>query len=86
IIDDFFETDKNHVFATPKDGIFSLNVPVETAFREPRAFARRSKIDWSCRYFLKSSALNKVWCRIMGHYIDWTSHIPELAKMDSEDQ
>uniref|UniRef100_A0A914Q4B2 NR LBD domain-containing protein n=1 Tax=Panagrolaimus davidi TaxID=227884 RepID=A0A914Q4B2_9BILA len=43
-------------------------------------------IDWSCRYFLKSAALNKVWCRIMGHYVDWTSHIPELAKMDSEDQ
>ncbi|KAE9546471.1 hypothetical protein FO519_010317, partial [Halicephalobus sp. NKZ332] len=48
--------------------------------------SHRSKIDWTGRYFLKANALHKVWCRIMSHYVDWTSHIPELSQLSDDDQ
>uniref|UniRef100_A0A1I7YMP6 Nuclear Hormone Receptor family n=1 Tax=Steinernema glaseri TaxID=37863 RepID=A0A1I7YMP6_9BILA len=65
---------------------FSLNVPVEIAFSQPRAITHRYKIDWTPKSFLRAQGLKKVWCRIVGHFADWASHIPELSLLEDEDK
>ncbi|TMS37816.1 hypothetical protein L596_004671 [Steinernema carpocapsae] len=84
LCDDFVDMSLNS--SSPQTDRYSLNVPAEIAFDQPRAITHRYKIDWTPKCFLQASGLKKVWCRIVGHFADWASHIPELAKLDDNDK
>ena len=42
-------------------------------------------MDWSGKSLLESSGLNRIFCRLFLHYIDWASHFPELSEMSNQD-
>uniref|UniRef100_A0A914Q1P6 Uncharacterized protein n=1 Tax=Panagrolaimus davidi TaxID=227884 RepID=A0A914Q1P6_9BILA len=82
LVDNFYETGLNHII---DDLQCSLELGVEEAFENPRKMSPRTKIDWEGRSLIETPSLNRVYCRLFLHYIDWTSHIPEINQMLNED-
>jgi hypothetical protein len=83
LVDNFYETGLNHIIDNLQ---CSLELGVEEAFENPRKMSPRTKIDWEGRSLIETPSLNRVYCRLFLHYIDWTSHIPELRELTIADQ
>uniref|UniRef100_A0AC34GUK5 NR LBD domain-containing protein n=1 Tax=Panagrolaimus sp. ES5 TaxID=591445 RepID=A0AC34GUK5_9BILA len=82
LIDNFYETGLNHII---DDLQCTLDLGVAEAFENPRKMSPRTKIDWEGRTILEATSIHRVYCRLFLHYIDWTSHIPEINQMSDED-
>ncbi|KAI6206292.1 hypothetical protein M3Y94_00892200 [Aphelenchoides besseyi] len=83
-VDEYSETELNHVgpFAN-----FDINLSVPEAFlHSPSRVSSRTKILWEANRWVTPDCVLKIWCRSMLHYIDLTSHIPELQKLEADDR
>ncbi|KAI6227296.1 hypothetical protein M3Y99_01265600 [Aphelenchoides fujianensis] len=87
LIDDFREHDYGHLIALPPLHNYNLNVPLEKAFlAEPRCVSDRSFMDWDPRFVISPLWYPRCWSRLIVHYVDWVSHIPQLAELDERER
>jgi len=86
LCDDYFDSNASHMFGSEIEYSCSTELPSEKAFFQPRCISTRTKIDWSARYFLNNTGMKRMWCRIVTHYCDWVSHIPEFSKLSHTDK
>ncbi|KAE9552012.1 hypothetical protein FO519_004775 [Halicephalobus sp. NKZ332] len=86
LCDDYFDSTASHMFSPELEHSFTTELPPEKAFFQPRSISTRTKIDWSPRYVLNSTGMKRMWCRIVAHYCDWVSHIPEFSRLSHGDK
>ncbi|KAI6233335.1 Ligand-binding domain of nuclear hormone receptor [Aphelenchoides fujianensis] len=85
-VDEYCDTHYSHIHPTAPFYKHDMNLSVEEAFHAPRRLSSRSKILWSADTWITRDSLTSVWCRQIQHFIDWTSHIPELRQLEAEDR
>uniref|UniRef100_A0AC34FPP2 Uncharacterized protein n=1 Tax=Panagrolaimus sp. ES5 TaxID=591445 RepID=A0AC34FPP2_9BILA len=86
LCDEYFDCNAVHTISPCSEYSHSTDISASRALSEPRDISARTKIDWSGRFFITSFAFKRIWCRIVGLYMDWTSHIPELRELTIADQ
>ena len=74
--------------AHPKERLPAVNleVPAQLAMREPGKVFPRFPMNWSPNYRMETAMLSRVYCRLMVHYFDWASLVPELAEFSEADR
>uniref|UniRef100_A0A914IAC5 Uncharacterized protein n=1 Tax=Globodera rostochiensis TaxID=31243 RepID=A0A914IAC5_GLORO len=66
--------------------LYSLDVPVEVALKQPGKVSARTPIDWSGQQLITKETMAPSYCRLMVHYFDWVSYVPELGELTEEDR
>ncbi|KAI6210187.1 Nuclear hormone receptor family member nhr-34 [Aphelenchoides besseyi] len=83
-VDEYYDTGLSHT-SHFKD--YNINLSIQEAFMiSPRRLSSRTKILWQPNHWVTSESIGKVFCRTIVHYIDLSSHIPELQLMEPEDK
>ncbi|KAH7703090.1 Nuclear hormone receptor [Aphelenchoides avenae] len=65
---------------------FNVSIPASEAFRKPGAICARGPINWQPTNLAQSSTFHRNYLRVIAHYFDWVSHIPELDKFSEQDK
>ncbi|KAH7729454.1 Nuclear hormone receptor [Aphelenchoides avenae] len=65
---------------------FNINVPVSMAFRRPGTISPRVPVDWAPTSVVTAKGFYRNYLRILAHYFDWVSHIPELEILSENDK
>ncbi|KAI3411925.1 hypothetical protein GPALN_001983 [Globodera pallida] len=66
--------------------LYSLDVPVEVALKQPGKVSARTPIDWGGQQLISKETMARSYCRLMVHYFDWVSYVPELGELTEEDR
>ncbi|KAI6204613.1 hypothetical protein M3Y94_00695900 [Aphelenchoides besseyi] len=83
-VDEYYDTGLSHMSYFNE---FNINLSVQEAFMvSPRRLSSRTKILWQPNHWVTSDSIGKIFCRTMVHYIDLSSHIPELQLLEPEDK
>uniref|UniRef100_A0A7E4V0U3 NR LBD domain-containing protein n=1 Tax=Panagrellus redivivus TaxID=6233 RepID=A0A7E4V0U3_PANRE len=86
LCDAYYDSDANHLLSSEAEYTHSLEISAESAFKKPRAVSARTRIDWPARFHCNTKFMKRVWCRVIGIYTDWASHIPEVIELDDKDR
>ncbi|KAL3084114.1 hypothetical protein niasHT_033218 [Heterodera trifolii] len=88
LCDLYVELPKPPSCADPRgiSALYSLEVPVEVALKQPGKVSVRTPIDWSGKHLIGNETLARSYCRVMVHYFDWVSYVPEMNEMTEEDK
>ncbi|KAI6204525.1 hypothetical protein M3Y94_00684600 [Aphelenchoides besseyi] len=83
-VDEYYDTGLSHMSYFNE---FNINLSVQEAFMvSPRRLSSRTKVLWQPNHWVTSESLGKGFCRAIVHYIDSSSHIPELQLLEPEDK
>uniref|UniRef100_A0A183BV90 Nuclear receptor domain-containing protein n=1 Tax=Globodera pallida TaxID=36090 RepID=A0A183BV90_GLOPA len=66
--------------------LYSLDVPVEVALKQPGKVSARTPIDWGGQQLISKETMARSYCRLIVHYFDWVSYVPELSELTEEDR
>uniref|UniRef100_A0AC34PW72 Uncharacterized protein n=1 Tax=Panagrolaimus sp. JU765 TaxID=591449 RepID=A0AC34PW72_9BILA len=86
LCDNFIDSNANHMTSPTDEYFCSTAVSAEKALFQPRSVSSRTAINWSADYFIDSSGMKRMYCRILTHYGDWVSHIPEIFSLSYSDR
>lgn len=68
-------------------GSCDIEIPVTEAMHQPRRVCARTPMDWTPRFeYTSLSVMRACYCRLLVHFFDWISHIPELSELSESDQ
>ncbi|KAH7729455.1 zinc finger protein [Aphelenchoides avenae] len=65
---------------------YNIDVPASVAFRKPGAICPRFPVDWRPSKVSTAANFRKNYLRIIAHFFDWASHIPELELLSETDK
>jgi hypothetical protein len=71
---------------TPNMNAFNVDVPFGLAAQRPGSISPRIPMDWHGSELVTSSSFRNNYLRILVHYFDWASHIPELDLLSAGDR
>lgn len=88
LCDKFVDSELSHVSEEfLKIGNCDIEIPVNEAMVQPRRVCPRTQMDWSPKFeYTSLSVMRACYCRLLVHFFDWISHIPELAELSETDQ
>lgn len=88
LCDKFVDSDLSH--ATEeflKSATLDIQVPLPEAIAQPRKVCLRTNMDWEEKFeYTSVSVMRACYCRLLVHFFDWLSHVPELQELSESDQ
>ncbi|CAD5226236.1 unnamed protein product [Bursaphelenchus xylophilus] len=88
LCDKFVDTDLSHVSDEfLKTATLDIEVPLSEAISQPRRVCLRTNLDWEPKFeYTSLTIMRSCYCRLLVHFFDWLSHIPELQELSESDQ
>jgi hypothetical protein len=88
LCDQFVDSELSHVSEEfLKMGSCNIEIPVNEAMIQPRKVCTRTPIDWAPKFeYTSLSVMRACYCRLLVHFFDWISHIPELSELSEADK
>ncbi|KAI6175349.1 CBR-NHR-34 protein [Aphelenchoides bicaudatus] len=88
LCDKFVDSELSHVSEEfLKQGNCDIEIPVNEALIQPRRVCSRTTMDWQPKFeYTSLSVMRACYCRLLVHFFDWISHIPELSELSEVDQ
>ncbi|KAI6211674.1 Zinc finger and Nuclear hormone receptor domain containing protein [Aphelenchoides besseyi] len=88
LCDQFVDSELSHVSEEfIKMGRCDIEIPVAEAIMQPRRVCSRTMMDWTPKFeYTSMDVMRSCYCRLLVHFFDWLSHIPELDELTESDK
>ncbi|KAI6229140.1 Zinc finger and Nuclear hormone receptor domain containing protein [Aphelenchoides fujianensis] len=88
LCDQFVDSEVSHVSEEfIRQGRCDIELPVAAAIMQPRRVCSRTPLDWSPKFeYTSLDVMRSCYCRLLVHFFDWMSHIPELTELTESDR